>query len=949
MKFLISLLLPATIFAGQFHAGPVGFEPNRGQLDAHVRFVARQHRCELSLTSSEAVVSAAERGPVRLSFLGANPRSEPEAEERLPGIVNYFSGNDPRAWRTGIPLYAAVRYRAVYPGIDVVYHGDRPKLEYDFVLAPGANPAAIRVRIEGAGKLELDKNGDLKLGDFRQQRPAAWQENDSGRRTIEARYVRRGRNEVGIELGAYDQRRPLVIDPVFVYATYLGGSRDDDLTSVATDSHGNTYVAGDTYSADFPTRSAYQSSSHGFQAAFVSKFDPTGALVYSTYLSGSGNDYALGVAADTNGYAYVTGVTDSANFPTTSGVIQPSCPAVNSTFCNTFGFVTKLAPSGSSLVYSTYFGGKGGNSEVYSGDTPAGIAVDGSGNAYITGQAATTNMPVANALQPAHSGYSLFESTNGGSSWQQAENNLPKSDLLSIAIDPKTPSTLYAAPLAGGFWKSTDGGHSWVEKDQGLTSSPIGVIAVDPVNPQNIYLGLDWASAPCGIYKSTDGANSWTLLNNGLTECDVKALAFNPQNTATIYAGVSSAKAQPRLFVSNDGGAHWSAIATNLPNSGAGDIHFLAIDPKTPSTMYAVAHVTNSSGTVQGDFLYKSTDSGATWIESDAGLDATIWSVAIDPAATSTIYTVNDISLYRSTDGGSTWTSIGNGLPVASLAAALVVLDPVTPSTMYVAAAGGLFKSTDSGANFTPLAPAQVNSPSLEGLLVNPQNTSILYAAVGIQPDAFVAELNATGSKLVYSTYLGGSDTDLATAIAVDAGGEAYVTGFTISDNFPVAHALYPTRNGSGATGNVFVTKLSTGATQLLWSTYFGGTQGPNGRVGSSFSRGIAVDGAGDALITGFTLAADFPVAHPLQPFLTGFQDAFVSKFASDGSKLIYSTYLGGSSDTSGNAIASDSAGNGYVTGNTSSVDFPLVNPTQCYAGGSDAFASTLKPDGSAL
>jgi streptogramin lyase len=380
---------------------------------------------------------------VHLRLVGANPEPEVRGLHPLPGRVNYFIGNDPHKWRANIPTYAKVGYREVYPGVDVVYYGAQGRLEYDFIVAPGADPTRIRLDVTGAEKLGVDTTGDLVLqtssGALRLHRPLIYQEKAGVRQEIDGGYVLVGKDQIGIRVAAYDAGRPLVIDPVLSYSTYLGGtaldfgysiavdsagnayvtgsttiaghdivvaklnaagsalvylafvggSSDDEGTGIALDSAGNAYVTGYTKSPDFPTLNAPQPTLHGLQDAFVVKLNAAGSdLVYSTYLGGTASDFGSSIAVDTAGSAYVTGYTQSPDFPMVNA-LQP-------TFPGTTAFVAKLNAAGSALVYSTYLGG--------GGDRGNGIAVDSAGNAYVTGSTQSPDFPTVNALQPTLAG-----------------------------------------------------------------------------------------------------------------------------------------------------------------------------------------------------------------------------------------------------------------------------------------------------------------------------------------------------------------------------------------------------------------------------------------------------------------------------------------------------------------------------------------------------------------
>jgi beta-propeller repeat-containing protein len=286
-------------------------------------------------------------------------------------------------------MYAKVRYREVYPGVDLVYYGNQRQLEHDFIIAPHADPSSITLNLAGAEKLFLDTQGHLVLrvkeGEAQFEKPRIYQDVGGVRREIPGSYLLKGAHQVGFQVATYDTSRPLVIDPVLFYSTFLGGGGDDFGHGIAVDSAGNAYVTGPTTSANFPTTSGVaQSALRGGSDVFVTKLNPTGSgLVYSTYIGGTSNDGGGAIAVDSSGSAYVTGNTSSSDFPTTPGAFQ-------TTFAGPAGagdaFVTKLNPTGSALLYSTFLGGNGD-------DVGIGIAIDAIGNAYVAGGTSSTNFP----------------------------------------------------------------------------------------------------------------------------------------------------------------------------------------------------------------------------------------------------------------------------------------------------------------------------------------------------------------------------------------------------------------------------------------------------------------------------------------------------------------------------------------------------------------------------
>src|SRR5687768_1843006 len=299
--------------ADRFGELPLSFEINKGQTDQAVKFVSHGPGYDLFLTANEAVLSLrkpqaqtidrfsitaptetvpeVEGSVLRLKLLGANAASHVEGKEELPGKVNYFIGNESGEWRHNIPIYRKVHYTEVYPGIDLVYYGNQRELEYDFVVAAGANPKLIKFRVEGAERIHLDQKGNLLLalkhGEVRLNKPFIYQLTEEGSRSeVKGSYVING-NEIRFKVRGADSSKPLVIDPVLSYSTYLGGNLTDRTLGIAVDAQGSAYVTGATFSSTFPTTPGAFSTS-GSDHAFITKLDPTGSsLVYSTFLNGS--------------------------------------------------------------------------------------------------------------------------------------------------------------------------------------------------------------------------------------------------------------------------------------------------------------------------------------------------------------------------------------------------------------------------------------------------------------------------------------------------------------------------------------------------------------------------------------------------------------------------------------------------------------------------------------
>jgi len=375
---------------------PLMFEPNQGQTDPRVSFIARGTGYGLFLTPQEAVLSlqnavsakAGRRGSVvRMKLAGASESAQVQGTGRLPGKSNYFIGNDPAKWQHDVPQFARVEYSQVYPGIDLVYYGKQGNLEYDFQVAPGADPKSIQLSFAGSRGLKIEA-GDLVLatadGDIRLEAPRMYQNEGVGRTPVEGRFVLLADDRAGFAIGDYDRSKMLIIDPVLNYSTYLGGTGTESRPSIAVDSALDMYVAGATSSTDFPVTDGSTLKSGATTNIFVAKFDPTGAtLAFATYVGGTGADSSVGLAVDAALNVYVAGTTTSTNFPTSSSAFQgtPNAPGLP------HAFVTQLDLNGV-LKYSTYLSGT-------KTDTATGMTLDNKGFVYVIGITNSTDFPLA--------------------------------------------------------------------------------------------------------------------------------------------------------------------------------------------------------------------------------------------------------------------------------------------------------------------------------------------------------------------------------------------------------------------------------------------------------------------------------------------------------------------------------------------------------------------------
>ncbi|HEU4711074.1 MAG TPA: SBBP repeat-containing protein [Pyrinomonadaceae bacterium] len=857
---------------------PLSFEPNEGQVEQPVKFRSRGNGYDLFLTSTEAVLSLRkprelqkepgqpkpggelhEGSVLRLKMIGANPAAHIEGRDELPGKVNYLSGSDPAKWHRNIPTYRKVYYKDVYPGIDIVYYGNQRELEYDFVIAPGADPKLIKFRIEGANKLSLDeKTGSLLLalphGEVRLNKPFIYQHAEQGNKSeIKGTYAIKG-NEVRFKVRGFDARKPLVIDPVLSYSTYLGSPSSEAALGIAVDSQGSAYVTGNTNSIAFPTTAGAFKTTSNFGGAFVTKLDPTGSsLVYSTYLndSSSGSTSGQGIAVDASGNAYVTGFTTSPDFP----LVNP---------LKTFGNFFRTTNSGAN--WSNVVTGLTGDVRAI-GVTPAAVQIVYAG---------TSTGP--------------HRSSDAGATWTKLPTTGAPAFPFTVAIaaHPSNSAVVYAGFINGGLYRSLDGGTTWGQVTLPFSNPVVTTIVFDPATPSTMFV-----ASGNGTFKSTDSGATWTTLNFGTpAQPNVRSIAINPTTTSTIYAGTFG----QGILKSTNGGSTWTPINNNMTSFESTFVSSVVIDPFNVSTIYLGQGSSGSAALVS-----------------------------------------------KSTNGGDSWTTVSTGLPTSQLTA--LVADRTTANTLYAATAGGgVWKTTNGGTNWTSVNSGLWNG-NVTTLVPHASNSAILFAgATGVgSQDAFVTKLNANGSGLLFSSYLGGSVTESGNAIAVDGAGNIYVGGLTTSANFPAVSAIQSAPSGTENCNNGFVTKINPAVPSFVFSTYLGGNR-------CDSVQSIAVDSSANAYVTGNTASSDFPVANAFQTNIAELSgDAFVTKFTPAGT-LAYSTYLGGDNTDVGRGIAVDSSGQAYVTGSTSSSNFPTVNPIFGRNGfGEDVFVTKFNSSGSAL
>jgi arylsulfatase A-like enzyme len=518
---------------------PLAFEPSQGRTEAD--FIARSTAGTVLISGSGAELTLGQDHDARridLRVVGG-ARREPSTVGRLPGVVNDLRGDDASRWRTHIPTFERVRYREVYPGVDLDWHGTQQRLEYDFRIAPGADPDQIALRVAGADRVHIARNGDLVIAAggeaIRQSAPVAYQGDGTSRTSVDARFELRG-STVSLALGDYDRGRPLVIDPVVLnYSTYLGGNGAERVNGIAVDSAGASYLTGRTLSTDFNVGRPVESVS-GQGDVFVSKLNVAGnAIVYSTYLGGEGDDSGNGIAVDGTG-AYIVGTTESTDFNTVNPAsprIPTTAPGGNDDQGIADAFVAKLNPAGDGLVYSTYLGGGGflQNGARNSGTTPGGpfekkagasdegvaIAIDGSGAAYVAGNTHANNFPTKGQIEADTSETQGAGSCPGGVCSQTLPSTMT-SDAFVTKLTPAGNEIVYSTYLGG---------------DLGDGATAIAVDSTGSAYVAGATNSPDFNTTPGARIEERNGVYA----NNGRrSNFDAFISKINPAGSALVYS-----------------------------------------------------------------------------------------------------------------------------------------------------------------------------------------------------------------------------------------------------------------------------------------------------------------------------------------------------------------------------------------------------------------------------
>jgi photosystem II stability/assembly factor-like uncharacterized protein len=682
------------------------------------------------------------------------------------------------------------------------------------------------------------------------------------------------------------------------YSTFLGGSAFENnpqvgpIGSIAIGADGLTYVTGHTLSNDFPvTEGAAQRTSGGDIDAFVARIKtaPSVAttLQYASYLGGGSYDVGSGIAVDENRSAYVTGATRSSDFPVTARAFQKQYGGGSDAFITKLAapVIASVAAPGDGFAYSSYVGG-----ESY--DSGESVIVDRRGQAHLAAYSDSIDYPTVRPLQTAHGGY--FQSTNRGATWTKKNSGLQTSLIRAFAVDARRPGRIYAATLRG-VYRSLDSGQTWQEANAGLPLNPARELDVLDValDAEGVQL---FAATRRGLFRSVDGGESWERRDAGLpdaggsTDPSIVTVAIDPKTPTTVYAAVT-APAGGLVFKSVDAGRSWTAIDQSVTR---GRITLfgraLVIDPQKPSTLYA--------GTFGS--IYRSDDGGTTWTELQGGLPgSSVRAIAIHPTNTSILYAATITDVFKSTDRGATWrrssAGVGDGI-VTGLA-----MDPDDPSTLYLNKAGnsiariagaastevaatrivngGVFKTTDGGQQWFAVNEG-LESNGGGGIAVQPGNSAIVHAGAQVVGDVVLTVFSADGASASVSTYFGGRDRDRPAQIAFGCGERVFVGGSTMSDDYPLLAPTQNARNGH-LYPDAFVTEFSlTDGAAMKFSTFAGSPDEEED------TRGLAADCEGNVYLTGMTYSRVFPVVAPLQYFHGGgLVDGFVLKIDVDAAR----------------------------------------------------------------
>ena len=824
---------------------PIVFEPNQGQTAPAVQIMARGGGYSLAFDDSGATLAL--QSPqssavdlLRLKLAGARDHKAPQAMEPLPGHTNYILGNDPAKWHSNIPQFARVLYQGVYPGIDLVFYGKQGQLEYDFQVAPGADPSLALLEFSGARRLKLH-HGDLTIQTaahtLQFNAPHIYQRDGDRIRTVPGHFVLRSANRVGFAVGSYDHSRELIIDPVLSYSTYFGGSGAESSPSVAVDSGGSIYLAGSTTSTDVPVAGAsgnapFQTTLKGAQNIFILKLNPQGGtngIEYLTYLGGSGSDSAVGIAVDSQLNAYLAGNTSSTDFPTSGTTAYQQHVESGSTGAQHV-FVSVLNQFGSGpLVYSSYLSGNGN-------DTASGLAIDNSFNLYVTGTTTSTDAASLSVMFPA--------------------STLPEGQAYQSA--PRAPNQFFVTKVAthaagiGSIAYSTYFGGGTPSNGTAIG----GGVAVDTNG--NIY----FTGTTNFIFTGTSPQTDFPILN-----------AYQPCLDTPPPATVVN----PPTCV--------ASTAT------ANDAFLAKLTLPTTSTPGGLAFSTYFGGTLDDSGNAIAIDSGAANIYitgktiSDFPVNLTI-PTGLSPFQKCLNTPVNPIppaTCATGTTGTDAYVARFNNPSTANIA--LVYFS-------YFGGGGnetGLAIAVDTTSDAYITGPTNSSVTTLPGgalfpdaiTLANPLFTPIQFSLNGTQ-NAFLARIDTTTATSStnpgnsYVTYFGGNGIDRGTSVAIDSSLNAYFAGDTTSStNFPLSAPLQATLKGPQ---DAFVAQLGLAANLAITGVPTYGTGQQNFTAGNQATFTYTITNQGPDPAIGVTATDTFDTGNNSVPL------TFVSASITGGS-----------------------------------------------------------------
>jgi len=796
---------------------PLIFEPNQGQrnldpADPRAKFVTHGSGYSLFLGSEGAILSLVSRDHSRressrqdsakggasvtqveslqMKLAGANPNANVTGADLLPGKSNYFLGNDPAKWRHGVPQFARVRYENVYPGINLVFYGNQGRLEYDFQVAPGGDPAQAELEFNGAKRLEL-KDGALVIhgegGSVQLEAPRVYQEIAGRQQAVEGSFVLRGANRAGFAVGSYDHARELVIDPILSFSTYFGGSGDECVinssgvceplsTSIAVDSAFNIYITGSTTSPNLPTGGVFQPTlaAGATQNVYVAKITPplgslAAVLDYVTYLGGDGSDYPVGIGVDGRGDPFVAGTTTSGNFPTSATNAYQSVPEAGAPAGTPHVFVTELLFDASSLQYSSYLSGNGT-------DIASGMTVDASGDIFVTG---TTTSSIVNTTDqfPA----STLPYAQPFQPLSKAPIGLPQFFVTKVNTNAaRAGSIAYSTYFGGGSFDATTG-----------AIAEGGGIAVDTSGNMYFTGTTNYTYTGCATGCSSSDFPILNPYQPCLDQAPPAVVVSPPQCTNTgslpdaFVAKLNPNAVQGRqlvwsTYVGGTGTDFGNGIALD---SGAVNVYIVGTTNSIDIGSSAITQATSAPFQKCLDNLINPANKTCTAV-AGAPYDAFVARLSNPTNTTTTTTPVNVTLNYFSYLGGGS-DEAGAAITVDSGSGAVVT---------------GWTQSIDFPV-FPPSNPIQ--------------------SALNGPRDAFIARLNTTtvsgGGQTTaasWATYFGGSNTDEGTGITLDVNQGIYVAGDTNSTDLHVQKPLVTSAALNMVTGynggyDAFVTQLT--------------------------------------------------------------------------------------------------------------------------------------------